>query len=85
MIYLAYVIPIALSLIQCRTRRVIGEVREERSWMLSPQNASFDSKKSRILGQVMSKEEIFVDLSKVETISQWKQPRNFTEVRSFLG
>ena len=41
--------------------------------------------KSRILGQVGSKEEIYVDPSKVEAISQWKQPRNSTEVQSFLG
>ena len=41
--------------------------------------------KSRILGQVRSKEEISEDPSKVEVVSQWKQPRNPTEVQSFLG
>ena len=43
------------------------------------------ARKSRILGQVVSKEEISVDPSKVEAVSQWKQPRNPIEVRSFLG
>ena len=33
----------------------------------------------------MSEEGIFVDPSKVEAVSQWKRPRNPTEVRSFLG
>ena len=43
------------------------------------------ARKSRILGQVGSKEEISVDPSKVEAVSQWKQLGNPTEVRSFLG
>ena len=33
----------------------------------------------------MSKEEISMDSSKVEAISQWKQLGNSAEVRSFLG
>ena len=33
----------------------------------------------------MSEEGISVDLSKVEAVSQWKQPRNPTKVQSFLG
>ena len=31
-------------------------------------------------GHVVSEEGIFVDQSKVEAVSQWKQPRNLTEV-----
>ena len=37
-------------------------------------------KKVTFLGHVVSKEGIFVDPSKVEVVSQWKQPRNPTEV-----
>jgi hypothetical protein len=37
------------------------------------------------LGHVMSKEGIKVDVMKVEAIAEWKQPKNVTEVRSFLG
>ena len=33
----------------------------------------------------MSEKGISVDPSKVEAVSQWKQPRNPTEVWSFLG
>ena len=41
--------------------------------------------KVAFLGRVVSKEGISMDSSKVEAVSQWKQPRNPTEVRSFLG
>ena len=33
----------------------------------------------------MSEEGVSMDPSKVEVVSQWKQQRNPTEVRSFLG
>ena len=33
----------------------------------------------------MLKEEISVDSSKAEAVSQWKQPGNSAEVQSFLG
>ena len=41
--------------------------------------------KVAFLGHVVSKEGISVDPSKVEVVSQWKQPKNPTKVRSFLG
>ena len=37
------------------------------------------------LGHVVSKEGISVDPSKVEAVTQWKQPKNPTELRSFMG
>ena len=37
------------------------------------------------LGHIASKEGILVDPKKIEVIIEWKPPRNFTEVRSFLG
>ena len=36
-------------------------------------------------GQILSKEEISVDSSKAEAVSQWQQPGNFAKVQSFLG
>ena len=42
-------------------------------------------RKVAYLGQVVSEEEISIDSSKIEARSQWKQPRNPTEVQSFLG
>ena len=41
--------------------------------------------KVAFLGHVVSEEGISVDPSKVEAVSQWKQPRNPIEVWSFLG
>ena len=41
--------------------------------------------KVALLGHVVLEEGITMDPSKVEVVSQWKQPRNPTEVRSFLG
>ena len=37
------------------------------------------------LGHIVSEEGIQVDPKKVEVIIEWKPPRNFIEVRSFLG
>ena len=37
------------------------------------------------LGHIVSEEGIRVDPKKIEVIIEWKPPRNFTEVRSFLG
>ena len=41
--------------------------------------------KVAFLRHVVSKEGISVNLSKVKAVSQWKQPKSPTEVRSFLG
>ncbi|XP_062112467.1 uncharacterized protein LOC133823622 [Humulus lupulus] len=41
--------------------------------------------KINFLGHVVSKSGILVDPSKVEAVKGWSQPRNATEVRSFLG
>ena len=37
------------------------------------------------LGHVISKDGISVDTAKVEAVSNWSQPKNASEVRSFLG
>ncbi|XP_073051278.1 uncharacterized protein [Primulina eburnea] len=37
------------------------------------------------LGHIVSKEGIFVDPSKIESIKQWSIPKTVSEVRSFLG
>ncbi|XP_058088882.1 uncharacterized mitochondrial protein AtMg00860-like [Magnolia sinica] len=39
----------------------------------------------KFLGHIVSKEGIFVDLAKVTTVQDWKQPKLVMEVRSFLG
>ena len=42
-------------------------------------------KKVAFLGHIISKEGVSVDPSKVETVSNWQEPRSVTEIRSFLG
>ena len=42
-------------------------------------------KEISFLGHIMSAEGIRVDPVKIEAVVNWKPPRNFTEVRSFLG
>jgi len=37
------------------------------------------------LGHVLSAEGVAVDPAKIEAVKEWEQPRNVTEVRSFLG
>ncbi|XP_066383559.1 uncharacterized mitochondrial protein AtMg00860-like [Miscanthus floridulus] len=37
------------------------------------------------LGHVLSAEGVAVDPAKIEVVKEWEQPRNVTEVRSFLG
>ena len=39
----------------------------------------------KFLGHVVSKEGVAVDPAKVETVLDWRQPRNVSEIRSFLG
>lgn len=39
----------------------------------------------KFLGHVISNEGIAVDSSKVEAVLNWKQPKNISENRSFLG
>ena len=37
------------------------------------------------LGHVVSKDGVAVDPAKVEAVLNWPQPKNVTEIRSFLG
>ena len=37
------------------------------------------------LGHTVSKEGVAVDPDKIEAVISWQQPKNVTEVRSFLG
>ncbi|WVZ51477.1 hypothetical protein U9M48_002622 [Paspalum notatum var. saurae] len=41
--------------------------------------------KVALLGHVLTAEGVSVDPEKIEAISNWKTPRNVTEIRSFLG
>ena len=64
-----------IMLEKLKEKRLYSKLSECKFWL----------KKVVFLGRVVSKEGFFVDPSKFEAVSQWKQPRNPTEVRSFLG
>ncbi|KAK8655193.1 hypothetical protein V6N13_107783 [Hibiscus sabdariffa] len=50
-----------------------------------PSKYEFWLKKVTFLGHVVSAEGIQVDPGKIEAIVSWKQPKNVSEIRSFLG
>ena len=40
--------------------------------------------KVKFLGHIISREGVYVDLSKIEVVMYWPPPKNVFEVRSFL-
>ena len=42
-------------------------------------------KEESLLGHVVSRKGISIDPTKVEAVTEWKQPKNTFEIRSFLG
>jgi hypothetical protein len=42
-------------------------------------------RKISFLGHILTAEGVAVDPEKVETVSNWRQPTNVSEIRSFLG
>ena len=65
--------------------KIVLEKLREKKLYAKFSKCEFWLRKVAFLGHVVSEEGISVDLSKVEAVSQWKQPRNLTEVRSLLG
>ena len=65
--------------------KIVLEKLREKKLYAKFSKCEFGLRKVAFLGHVVLEEEISVDSSKVEDVSQWKQPRNPTEVRSFLG
>ena len=63
---------------------VLEKLREKRLYVKFSK-CEFRLEKVAFLRHVVSEEGISIDPSKVEAIRQWKQLRNPTEVRSFLG
>ncbi|XP_058106281.1 uncharacterized mitochondrial protein AtMg00860-like [Magnolia sinica] len=49
------------------------------------EKCEFWQEEVKFLGHTVSKNGVSVDPAKVEAILQWKQPKNASEIRSFLG
>ncbi|KAL4346647.1 hypothetical protein GQ457_17G011550 [Hibiscus cannabinus] len=65
-------------------RIVLQTLRDHRLYA-KLSKCEFWLKKVTFLGHVVSAEGILVDPSKIEAIVSWKQPKNVSEIRSFLG
>ena len=65
-------------------RIVLDTLRENRLYAKLGK-CDFWLKEVSFLGHIVSAEGIRVDPTKIETVVNWKPPRNITEVRSFFG
>lgn len=52
---------------------------------LNPQNSLFGLEEGKLLGHIISKDDIRIDPSRIEAILQIKHPRNIKELQAFLG
>jgi hypothetical protein len=53
--------------------------------MQSLASVIFWLKEVELLGHIISGEGVAVDPKKVEAVTEWKQPKNVKDIRSFLG
>ena len=65
--------------------RVVLETLRKEQLYAKMSKCEFWLKEVSPRGHIVLKEGIRVDPSKIEVILEWKPPRNFTEMRSFLG
>ena len=65
--------------------RVVLETLRKEQLYAKMSMCEFWLREVSFLGHIVSEEGIRVDPSKIEVILEWKQPRNVTEVCSFLG
>jgi hypothetical protein len=65
-------------------RVVLGKLRAHKLYAKF-RKCKFWLEKISFLGQILTAEGVAVDPRKVETVSNWQQPTNVSEIRSFLG
>ena len=65
--------------------RIVLQTLRENQLYAKASKCEFWMGEVRLLDHVVSDKEILVDLTKVETVTEWKQPKNTFEIRSFLG
>ena len=65
--------------------RVVLETLKKERLYVKLSKCEFRLREVSFHGHIISEEGIQLDPKKVEVITGWKPPRNFTEVRSFLG
>jgi hypothetical protein len=65
-------------------RVVLGKLRAHKLYAKF-RKCEFWLEKISFLGHILTAEGVAVDPGKVETVSNWQQPTNVSEIRSFLG
>jgi hypothetical protein len=65
-------------------RVVLGKLRAHKLYAKFSK-CEFWLEKISFLGHILTVEGVAVDPGKVETVSNWRQPTNVSEIRSFLG
>jgi hypothetical protein len=65
-------------------RVVLGKLRAHKLYAKFSK-CEFWLEKISFLGHILTAEGVAVDPEKVETVSNWRQPTNVSEIRSFLG
>ena len=64
--------------------RLILQLLREHQFYAKLGKCDFYKDRIQYLGHIISKEDISVDLDKIEAIKNWPTPKNVTEVRSFI-
>lgn len=86
LLYLDDIVVFSSSVAQHLMRLEVVLSRLEREGLKARlEKCSFFQKAVKYLGHVISSEGVSTDPSKVEVVSQWRQPETVGELRSFLG
>jgi len=65
--------------------RIVLEKLRQNQLYAKFEKCEFWPKKVVFLGHVLTADGVAVDPSKIEAVTEWKQPQNVTDIRSFLG
>ncbi|KAA3462842.1 Retrotransposon protein [Gossypium australe] len=65
--------------------RVVLQILREKKLFATLSKCEFWLKNVMFLDHVVSTEDIYVALKKIEVILEWKQPKSVSEIQSFLG
>lgn len=65
--------------------KIVLQILRDKKLFVKLSKCEFWLSEVKFLGHVISQGGVTVDPSKVETVLNWTQPKNVTEVRSFLG
>lgn len=65
--------------------KIVLQILREKQLYTKFSKCEFWLREVNFFRHVVSTEGIYVDLQKIEVVLDWKQPKNVSEIRSFLG